>query len=261
MSARSSSSLASRSTSEARVRTSWKDSPARLRDGEPLRSDRRVERVEHLADELLGGRVGQDPVGRRGEVALEAGALREVQPGVVLEQALGRVLDQVVERLDVHLQGQGLELGGHLLQPEALADPDGDRLVLGHQQGGDHLVRGHVLAQDEGARLELAVQLAVGGDEDERPGVAQETLVGQALADRRRRVAVEDRELDVTRVGAGRLGQDGSEILADEVGHERQTEGARVIGRPADDGAGDHRPEDRSARRPGRDRRGSPGRA
>ena len=172
------------------------------------------------------------------------------------------MLDQVVEGLDVHLQGQGLELGRDLLQPESLADPDGDRLVLRHEQGRDHLVGGHVLAQDERPGLELAGQAALGGDEHERPRVAEQALVGEPLADRGGRVAVDDRELDVGRVACSSAAvRTAAEVLADEIGHERQVERARVVRRPADDGAGDDGPEDRQRRRRGRGRRGRPGRA
>ena len=91
----------------------------------------------------------------------------------------------VVEVLHVHRQRQGLQLGGHLLDPEAFAELDFDAADGGRiEQRGHQLVRGHVAAQDVVAGVELGGDLAVHGDEHERAGIGHEPLRLEAVGDR-----------------------------------------------------------------------------
>ena len=74
----------------------------------------------------------------------------------------------------------------------------------------------------------------------------------EARRDRARRVALLDDEFDLRRVARGRVGQRRTEVLADDVAHERHREGGGVVGGPAQDRAVDERAAGRSARRAGR---------
>ena len=110
--------------------------------------------------------------------------------------------------MDIHLERQGLELGRDLLESQAGAQADvhvrdGRRI----EQRRRHVVGNHVLAEQEGALLQMGGQVALHGDEHERASVADEALLLQAGADRRRRVAVLDHELDLCRVAGDRGSQ------------------------------------------------------
>ncbi len=206
-----------------------------------------MEPVEHQPDELLPGRVRQDAVVRRPEVALQRCSLREVQPGVIREKLRARLLGQVIEVLDVHRQAiDRLELGGHLFETEPGPQVD---VHLGHrgrvEEGGDQLVWGHGAAQDEFAGLETAGQVTFDRDEDEGTPILEETLVLELLGDRRRALAGADDESDLVCVVRGGLRQPLAEILADEIRNERHRQRARRVGRPVDHRAADDRPQDR----------------
>ena len=100
----------------------------------------------------------------------------------------------------------------------------------GGASSADHqLVGGHVLAQHERALLQVAGELALAGDEHERPAVADQAVGLEPVGDERRGVALPDVELDLRRVGRDRLGQRGAEVLADDVGDEREVEGGGVV--------------------------------
>ena len=57
------------------------------------------------------------------------------------------------------------------------------------------------------------------------------------------RVALLDQELDLLGVVGHGLGERGAEVLADEVGDERQVERGRAVGRPGEDRVVDERPQ------------------
>ena len=222
------------------------------RDGEPA-ADRLLEAVEHVADELVGGGVRQDVVGRRPQEALERGALRQdlLQPRVVREKLRCRVLGQLVEVLRVHRELiDCLELRGDLLEPKPRpqADLDGMDLVR-RQQRCHQVVRRHRPSQDERPGLERAGQPALRGDEDEGPAVLQEALGLEPVRDRRGGLAAGDLERDLGGIGRGRGGQLRAEVLAHEVGDEGHAERRRVARRPAQDRVAHQRPEDGDERR------------
>ena len=222
-------------------------------DIEPVGPDGRVELVEHQADELLGRRIREHLVARRPEEPLERRVRRHarvgqdlLQPRVVVDEVLRRRGREVVELLDVHLQGQRLELGRDLLEPEARPQAeihvrDGRRI----EECRDQVVRRQVPAQQERPLLELVGELALDRVVDECAFVADEAVTLEARRDRARRVAVLDDELDLRRVARGRLRQGCAQVLADEVLHERHREGRGVVRRPAQDRPVDDGPQGR----------------
>jgi hypothetical protein len=156
------------------------------------------------------------------------------------------VLGELVERLRVDARIDRLQQGGHLLDAQALAEGDVDgrdddpRL---HEGLGD-LGRRHVGAQQEVARGELVVQPRRQADEHERALVGDEAGLVEARREHIDTVAGVDGEDLLGGVGAGRGVEGGPEILADEVGDERELDDrARVAPRPAHDAGAKDRPE------------------
>ena len=188
---------------------------ALLGDGEPLGSNRSVERVEHHPDEVLGRRgvlgVGPEGVGRRVQEALERRALGPdllvEQPRVVAQEGVRGLGDELVERLgiDVRPRERG-ELGRHLLQPESLAEGHVlgamHDLVVDIREAVDDLARGQVHRQGVAARLELRGELVEAGLEQEGPLAGDDPRLGQPRRQGGGRVAGLDRELDLGRAAA-----------------------------------------------------------
>ncbi|HET8785224.1 MAG TPA: hypothetical protein VFM38_06280, partial [Candidatus Limnocylindrales bacterium] len=228
---------------------SWaEDSPAALRL--PFVADRGVEPVEHLADQLLGRGVRQETVAARPQEPFERGVLRGIrqdllEPRVVVEQGVGRLLGQFVELARVHLEPvERLELGRDLLEAKTRPQVELDvRVRRGREQRRHHLVRCHVLAQDEGALLELACQLALAGDEHEGARIADQPFVPEPGGDRGSGVALLHDEFDLGRIRGDGLRQRRAEILADDVGDEREPERRRTVLGPREDRVVDDRPE------------------
>ena len=180
-------------------------------DLEPVLAHAVVERGEHHPDEALRGRrVGvadPDVVGRRVQEALERRALRVhpvlEQPREVGEQLVGRVRGEVVELLGIDLRVLvGRELGGHLLDPQALAKRHGHVAhgdPVGHQ-ARDHLGGREVSREPELARGELRAEVVDAGLEQERPLILDDPLLVEAGGDGCGRVARLDREHDLVGV-------------------------------------------------------------
>ena len=160
--------------------------------------------------------------------------------------SLGGRCREVVELLHVHLQGQCLQLGGDLLEPEAGSQAqihvrDGRRI----EERRDQVVRRQVPAQQERPLLELVGELALDRVVDECAVVADEAVPLEARRDRARRVAVLDDELDLRRITRCRLRQGCAQVLADDVLHERHRERRGVVRRPAQDRPVDDGPQGR----------------
>ena len=117
-------------------------------------------------------------------------------------------------------------------------------LVRG-QERGHELVGRHRAAEDEAPRLELAGELALGRDEDERAAIEKEALLLEPCGDRRGGFASLDGEGHLVRVRRGRGRELRAEVLFHEVGDERHPERGGVVGRPTEDGVPDDGAEDR----------------
>src|ERR1035437_5126986 len=204
------------------------------------------ESVEEHGHECQGRRIRGNLICGREEIALQRGSEGKLQPRVLGDQFCRRAGGEGIELADVKWQSvddiggicfNGLELGDHLLDPEALPERDTNGWWRDGRRNeyGNDLIDRHRPGDDMAAELEASGHIFLNGLEDERPSILDRTSGHELVADLVGRLSGGDDHHDCRGVVGLNRCEARSQLTTDEVRDEGQLLGSRVLGGPTHD--------------------------